>query len=297
MCDECSDNFSDGDETPPAGDCTHRDADDDGKCDECGESFSDGTETVYIVKDGATSYKIVYAAEDAVSQPAAVELRAIIVMSYMDSGEIGYSNDTAAETDFEILFGKTNRQLSVDLAAKIDEKDTGKNLVWGYAERDGKVAFYANCDEARERGVDEFFGILMANDGEISVPKGTWVINEVTEAELEQEKADAEAEAERLHQEKIDETRDLAEAIRKNFGELPKFPEDYGIPPIVPTVGEHPRLWVKEGDLAQIIANLECGKTVQITVRLSRRQTSPTTVSFPHRQPLLIIILPTVLRK
>ena len=176
-CDKCEESFTDGNE--PSGECTHRDADDDGKCDACGEDFTDGAETVYVVKDGATSYKIVYAVEDAVSQHAAVELRSIIVMSYMDSGAIGYGNDTVAETAFEILFGKTNRQLSQDLAAKVDEKNTGKNLVWGYAERDGKIAFYATSTEARNRGFDEFLEILTANDGEISVPKGMWVIEEI----------------------------------------------------------------------------------------------------------------------
>ncbi len=254
-CDKCEESFTDGNE--PSGECTHRDADDDGKCDACGKDFTDGAETVYVVKDGVTSYKIVYASEESVSRPAASELRAIIVMGYVDSGEMSYVDDTSEEVALEILFGKTNRQLSQELAAKVDEKNTGKNLVWGYAERDGKIAFYANSTEARNRGFDELLEILTANDGEISVPKGMWVIKEVTEAELEQEKADAEAEAERLHQEKIDETRDLIEAIKKNFGALPKFPQDYGIPPIVPTTGEHPRIWVKEGDLAQIIANLE----------------------------------------
>ena len=254
-CDKCEESFTDGNE--PSGECTHRDADDDGKCDACGEDFTNGAETVYVVKDGVTSYKIVYAADESVSRPAASELRAIIVMGYVDSGEMSYVDDTSEEVALEILFGKTNRQLSQELVAKVDEKNTGKNLVWGYAERDGKIAFYATSTEARNRGFDEFLEILTANDSEISVPKGMWVIREVTEAELEQEKADAEAEAERLHQEKIDETRALIEAVRKNFGALPKFPQDYGIPSIVPTVGEHPRIWVKEGDLAQIIANLE----------------------------------------
>lgn len=42
-----------------------------------------------------------------------------------------------------------------------------------------------------------------------------------------------------------------------DFGEIPEFPEDYGIPRIMPTVGEHPRLWVKKKNLEQIIENLQ----------------------------------------
>ena len=41
------------------------------------------------------------------------------------------------------------------------------------------------------------------------------------------------------------------------FGEIPEFPENYGIPRIMPTVGEHPRLWVKKNNLDAIIKNLQ----------------------------------------
>ena len=41
-----------------------------------------------------------------------------------------------------------------------------------------------------------------------------------------------------------------------DFGELPHFPADYATPPILPTKGEHPRLWVKEKDLTLIRENL-----------------------------------------
>lgn len=42
-----------------------------------------------------------------------------------------------------------------------------------------------------------------------------------------------------------------------DFGEIPEFPENYGIPRIMPTVGEHPRLWVKKNNLDAIIKNLQ----------------------------------------
>ena len=47
-----------------------------------------------------------------------------------------------------------------------------------------------------------------------------------------------------------------------DFGEIPNFPEDYGIPRILPTVGEHPRLWVKEKNLKQIIENLTANENL-----------------------------------
>lgn len=274
-CDKCDAEFTDGNEpetpddpdtpdTPddPDGpdapaDCEHRDANDDGKCDKCQADFTDGAETqapVYIVKDGATAYKVIYAANDEVSRPGATELRATIVLSYID-GDMAYSDDSAAEVALEILFGRTNRQLSVDLTAAIDARDTGKNLLWGYAERDGKIAFYANNAEAFKRGWAEFKALIFVDD-EIRINAGLWSIGEVTEAQLEQEKADAEAEAERIHQEKIDALRDKIESTKYNFGKIPDFPQEYPVPSIVPTAGDHPRLWVTEDDLAQIIENL-----------------------------------------
>ena len=86
-CDACGDEFFDGvdknDTTDDNTDsCTHRDATDDGKCDKCGADFNDGDEVkapVYIVKDGKTSYKVIYA-EDA-SRAGATELRATIVLN------------------------------------------------------------------------------------------------------------------------------------------------------------------------------------------------------------------------
>ena len=41
-----------------------------------------------------------------------------------------------------------------------------------------------------------------------------------------------------------------------DFGKIPDFPPDYPIPPILPTVGEHPRVWVKDADVKMIRAHL-----------------------------------------
>ena len=37
-----------------------------------------------------------------------------------------------------------------------------------------------------------------------------------------------------------------------DFGTIPDFPPDYPTPPILPTVGEHPRVWVKRADVEKI---------------------------------------------
>jgi len=48
LCDECGEEFTDGEETPDtpedSEECQHRDANDDGKCDKCDSNFSDGSE-------------------------------------------------------------------------------------------------------------------------------------------------------------------------------------------------------------------------------------------------------------
>ena len=54
----------------------------------------------------------------------------------------------------------------------------------------------------------------------------------------------------------------LAEAKRRvcefdvDFGKIPDFPDEYGMPKIIPTKGEHPRLWVKKDDIAKIVENI-----------------------------------------
>ena len=58
--------------------------------------------------------------------------------------------DTMAENAREILIGDTGRSLSTDLVAAITQKsaENGDALIWGYAYRDGKLAFAANSEEA-----------------------------------------------------------------------------------------------------------------------------------------------------
>ena len=55
-CDMCDEEFMDGDDTPDTPDtpeepevCEHTDVDDDGKCDSCGEDFFDGIEVYYDI--------------------------------------------------------------------------------------------------------------------------------------------------------------------------------------------------------------------------------------------------------
>ena len=106
------------------------------------------------------------------------------------------SPDTTKETEFEILLGNTNRQISQIMLQTVNTYGSPDELyVWGYGYRNGKLVYTANCQTAFELGKQEFLDLIDA-DGALRVPSDLWVVNYMSVEEYEQILRD-EAEAEK----------------------------------------------------------------------------------------------------
>ncbi len=160
--------------------------------------------------------------------------------------------DTVAEKKYEILLGNTNRALSGELlkAVKAYDRDGSELLVWGFMEKDGKLAYTANCAEAFEKGADDI-NAFITSDG-FSVPRDLVSISYLTRAEYEAElKEKEEAEYEALIDALIKKN---AEFTLSQFGgsarEIGRSP--FGRPDFYPSEGMHPRLLITEGVLDEL---------------------------------------------
>jgi len=117
-----------------------------------------------------------------------------------------YFIDTETEeTKYEILLGNTNRALSAELIAAVNERaEADGGLTWGYACRDGQFAIYATSAKAYdgttswEKCWSTLKRTYMLKDSFI-VDTGTLDIQNISQATLDAQKAeeDAKANAER----------------------------------------------------------------------------------------------------
>lgn len=138
--------------------------------------------TAYIAKDGASDYSVVYSNEGVIHYNKASVLWQVI------NNELGIYAEKyeAAEktTDKEVLFGKTDRALSVELAAAVDAAvSADKPYAYGYGYKDGKLAFYANSEKALEYAWGGFYALLRAEEGAISCADNLWVVESFGDAE------------------------------------------------------------------------------------------------------------------
>ncbi len=140
----------------------------------CGENTPPDT-VADILKGGESEYAIVFSNDGVSHERYAEYLSEFALIDYNYEGfEVYDHNDKT--NDKEILIGATSRQLSKDLVTAVNTANTsGKDFVWGYGYRDGKLAFYANCDEAFAYGWDGFYTSLAHDDG-MYCDKDMWVI-------------------------------------------------------------------------------------------------------------------------
>ncbi len=131
--------------------------------------------TVYVFKDGATEYSLVHTGKNTADYTYARTIfnKLAIDFAYESTDIYDFKTKTS---DKEILIGETDRQISKDLKSAADAKNTsGKDFVWGFGYRDGKLAFYANSTEAFEYGWEAFFNTVVHDDG-IYFDGELWVI-------------------------------------------------------------------------------------------------------------------------
>ena len=153
------------------------------------------------------------------------------------------------EQKCEILLANTNRAFSSELLAEISKVGSSDEvLVWGYAYKDGKLAYTANSNTAFNLGKDEFLALL-SEDGTLSVDADLFVINSMTMADYEKESR------QQVINGLIEENNKFTQ---DQFGGEPKdMPTNsYKSPAYYPVEGQHPRLFFTEDKIDEIYDNL-----------------------------------------
>ena len=148
-------------------------------------------ETVDIVKDGQSDYAILFSVDDAFQTDAdiAKELSTLIRRAY--GPNIRYKADTSTEiTAHEILIGVTNRIESTAVNLEVEQLTNDNNLVYIIAEKNEKLVFIANCNEAYAKGADVFYELL--GEESFSIAKDMKITFVMSRADYDQELADKE---------------------------------------------------------------------------------------------------------
>ena len=216
--------------------------------------LSGDSSVITVVGEGAPEYRLVYSSDSTfVDQDFSSELSAI----FSEAGYYIRSVPDVAEkaTDYEILIGKTNRELSAELLTQVNLTGNESLLVWAYAYRDGHLAYLANSDDAFKYGKKDFLA-LISEDGTLSVPENLFVIKSITVEEYKEELKE---------QERLEREKSIKELIARNesytqemFGGEPKSmgKSPYLPPETYPTKGQHPRLFLTEDNIDDIRAIL-----------------------------------------
>jgi hypothetical protein len=187
---------------------------------------------VYLTKDGASDYKIVYSTADNKGGSYAYALNQCIGFT------LSTSDDAAEQVAKEILLGDTSRQLSSDLKADALSKYAQDSHVWAFAYRDGKFAFYFNTSVAFDKGIKKFEELFM-KDGNFVALDDTWQTFEITkaayDAEVKAEEDRLKAEAEAKKKAELVEREAVAKAMLANFdsskfGVTANWATDYSMP-------------------------------------------------------------------
>ena len=212
-------------------------------------------EREYIVKDGKSDYTIVFSASDAfqADEDLAKDLSMQISHNYGVTVR-SRADISTQESAYEILIGKTDRKISLTIAAEVASLTEDKNLVYIIAESNGKLACVANSVEAYAKAKEEMLALLGKDS--FSVTKGLYITFTMTRAEYDKEIADKEA-AEK--ESRLEAIKDKLVAFDDSiFGERTPMPSGvYDLPHTYPTVGQHPRLLLTADMLPDIRRVLE----------------------------------------
>lgn len=164
-----------------------------------------------------------------------------------------YLDTEFAESDYEILFGKTNRQLSQELAAVIDGSYPSDSYVWGIACNGTQIAFYANNYTALEYMYEDLEEKYIT--GDLVVKSNMCYIGEVTKAEHD---ALVDAVYQDYKAERLEKLIPMNEAftLEQFGGGADKWDKAYNSPTNYP-IDEHPRYMLTADMIPDIIAFLE----------------------------------------
>ena len=225
-----------------------------------------------IVENGKSDYTIVYSKSETGASGKAYSLSELFY-SACKKVDISTKADTAAETSKEILWGKTNRQLSKDLISEVEQiVGDEPSYVWAIACRDGQLAVYISGGSYATEMGEAALKALVSADGDLVVNDGFKSINVKSHAEYEEE----------LEEEKYQKR---LEEILKNFNSFDGSDEfkttlvfEKGVvvdrivneggaelmptnafeyPSFTPTKGDHPRILVTSDMLPRLREVLE----------------------------------------
>ena len=246
VCDKCSESMENGDQ---GGDCSHRDSDDDGVCDKCSKAFSDGIEDgtpVNITQKYGSDIVVVYGKNVSGSAGNAYTIAEILFIFDCDCSQV---DDTSAESECEIIVGRTDRELSKRLEAEA-AKLTDAVYVWGYAYENGKLAYYFNSKSAFNYSLEDFKTRFVKSDGLIA-NEGTFEIYYRTQKQLDDEESTI---IEQNRAQKLQEVKEANNAFTNDvFGKAELMPTSaFPAPSFDVTTVSHPRLLVNKDMLPAI---------------------------------------------
>ncbi len=136
----------------------------------CGETPDTGWkptgETITLIDKNPTDYLVVFAAGDDDAHTAALDFKDLVAEEGLKTASVVVMTDVASPSDFEILFGAADRQVSRDALALLTEKAATSpddlHCVFHYA--DGKLAIVANGPRAYEMAIDVFMDTYYSGD-------------------------------------------------------------------------------------------------------------------------------------
>ena len=232
----------------------------------------DESEMIDVVTKDGSNFALVFSSDASQSdQAVAADLSSAIRKGC--GVNLRYRPDTLAEQDLEILIGNTNRAFSAELLAAIEASvSEGVSMIWGYAYKDGKLAYTATSDEALMYGAADFLALL-SEDGTLSIPSDLFFINYITDEAYEEYLREQAAKERQEYIESLiqkneaftDEQFNTDEYAGKFYspmigGDSAYKEAPYGDPWFYPSQGDHPRYLLNGGILEKIAEVLEEGK-------------------------------------
>ncbi len=217
---------------------------------------------VFIIQDRKTDYKLIFGDSHEKNPRASASDLAGVFLNNCGVIFSAVAYDKTEASEFEIIYGRTDRQLSIELADAIDAYPKNTHA-WGIAYRDGKLAICTNSDIALSEFCLQSLKAEFVRDRSFVVKENLWHIFTITEADyqlmLEKEAAEKEAAAyaERVKQIEILK-KELAEVDTAEYGgELLTYLADAPKPQVYPKKGQHPRLYFTEEDIPGMRAAME----------------------------------------
>ena len=234
-------------------------------------TLTSGESTLDIVKNGATDYTIIYAAAGTLTEDSNVATALRTLFYTMGATNTQLKADISAKLGtHEILIGDTDRAYSATITSRAKAIANEGDHTWIIAEKDGKVYYTANCNEALARGKSDL--LAFGTDNSFSIPTGYYKEYIFTKAQIEEEYAqNVMLRIEALKEE-------IASFVNTDFTqgtvmdlEFTKMKNSpYASPMYYPTEGEHPRLNMNKEVLEAIryyIENTDEGKALFKTIK------------------------------